>query len=101
MLADGIYVMLNGKYIGPPQPGPWALLFKQLGINVFSLGPLFIAFGVAWLYFCARWLMGRPRFRTGIVLSVFTLWYLPVGTLFALTMLTILLVMLNRRQARR
>jgi len=96
MLADGIYVMLNGKYIGPPQPGPWAFLFRQLGIDVFKLGPLFIAFGLAWLYFLVRWLKNRPRYRVGVILSIFTLWYLPVGTLFSVIIFIVLLRMQSR-----
>ncbi len=39
MLLDGVFVMLKGKYIGPEKPGPWALLFNKLSINVFKLGP--------------------------------------------------------------
>ena len=49
MLLDGIYVMMKGKYIGPPKPGPWSALFDKLNVDVFKLGPLFIAFGLLWL----------------------------------------------------
>jgi hypothetical protein len=30
MLIDGIYVMLNGKYIGPEKPGPWSYIFEKM-----------------------------------------------------------------------
>lgn len=49
MLIDGIYVIINGKYIGPPKPGPWANLFYKFNIDVFKLGPLFMLFGILWL----------------------------------------------------
>lgn len=88
MLTDGIYVMLNGKYIGPEEPGPWALLFRSMGINVFKLGPMFIAFGVLWLLWLYMFLSQSVyASTTGIALSILTLWYLPVGTIFSLIVL--------------
>ncbi len=51
MFVDGWYVILNGKYIGPDKPGPWAVIFNKLSVDVFSLGPLFIAFGLLWFLF--------------------------------------------------
>src|SRR5688500_18907868 len=92
MLADGIHVLVKGKYIGPPEPGPWAELFHALNVNVFKLGPLFILFGLLWLLFLAgyrgRQKWGRPL---GFFLSVATLWYLPVGTLFSVIVFLLLL----------
>ena len=88
MLIDGIYVIANGKYIGPDKPGPWASLFGPTGIDVFKLGPMFVLFGVAWLAFVGAFLGGAAWARTfGIVLSVLTLWYLPVGTLVSIIVL--------------
>lgn len=49
MLIDGVYVLANGKYIGPEKPGPWASLLSLTGVDVFKLGPLFVLFGLAWL----------------------------------------------------
>ncbi len=88
MLIDGIYVMLNGKYIGPEKPGPWSALFEKLNVDVFKLGPLFVVFGILWL----TWLFGLWTHRTwaysfGIIISILTLWYLPVGTIFSLIVL--------------
>ena len=85
MLIDGIYVIANGKYIGPERPGPWASLISFTGADVFKLGPLFILFGLAWLTFVgalfvdAGWAKGF-----GLLLSVVTLWYLPFGTLISI-----------------
>ena len=92
MLADGIYVLLKGKYIGPEKPGPWATLFYWLQVDVFKLGPLFIAFGLAWLLFLVGlWTHQQWAYMLGIIVAVCTLWYLPVGTLISVIVLIILL----------
>jgi hypothetical protein len=93
MLLDGIYVMAKGKYIGPPKPGPWAELFYPLGVDVFRLGPLFILFGLLWLtWLYGFWSRQRWAFVFGIIISIATLWYLPVGTLFSLIILLVLVL---------
>ena len=81
MLVDGIYVVANGKYIGPDKPGPWASVIGLTGIDVFKLGPLFVLFGIAWLSFVGVFLTGATWARNfGLILSVLTLWYLLFGT---------------------
>ena len=92
MLIDGIYVLLNGKYIGPEKPGPWASLVSLTGIDVFKLGPLFVAFGVAWLVFAGA-VFGQASWARlfGIVLSIATLWYMPVGTVISIVILIALI----------
>ena len=93
MLLDGIFVMLKGKYIGPEKPGPWANLFYKFDINVFKLGPLFIVYGLAWLIFVIGLFTNQSwTYTLGIVISILSLWYLPIGTLFSLIILIILLV---------
>ena len=88
MLVDGIHVILKGKYIGPPEPGPWAILFTKLGVDVFKLGPLFIVFGAAWLIFLYALITGQQwGFKYGIIISILTLWYLPVGTIISVIVL--------------
>jgi len=97
MLTDGIHVLLKGKYIGPPKPGPWAMLFEKLNIDVFKLGPLFVLFGLAWLLFLFSLLTRQQwSYSLGIAVSLLTLWYLPVGTLIALIVLVLLLTMRNK-----
>jgi hypothetical protein len=92
MLLDGLYVMIKGKYIGPAKPGPWANLFYKLNMDVFKLGPLFIVFGLVWLvWLCGLWTNQSWTFLLGILISVFTLWYLPAGTLFSLIILILLI----------
>lgn len=93
MLADGIYVLLNGKYIGPDKPGPWSLLFTKLNIDVFKLGPLFIGYGLLWLIWIVIFWNGSSwTYLTGLVIALGTLWYLPVGTFFSLIIVFCLLV---------
>ena len=92
MLLDGLFVMIKGKYIGPEKPGPWANIFYKLDIDVFKLGPLFIIFGLTWLaWLYALWTNQSWAYTLGIFISVLTLWYLPVGTLFSLVILAILI----------
>ena len=93
MLIDGIFVMLKGKYIGPDKPGPWANLFYKFDINVFKLGPLFIIYGLVWVVFVIGLFTNQSwTYILGIVISILSLWYLPVGTLFSLVVLIVLLV---------
>lgn len=92
MLADGIHVLLKGKYIGPDKPGPWAALFYKLNIDVFKLGVLFILFGAVWLTFIlGLWTNQSWTYILGLAISIFTLWYLPVGTVISIIVIIILL----------
>ena len=92
MLLDGIFVLVKGKYIGPEKPGPWANLFYKFDINVFKLGPMFIGFGLLWvIWLYGLWTNQSWTFGFGVLVSVITLWYLPVGTLFSLIILATLL----------
>lgn len=92
MLADGIYVLARGKYIGPEKPGPWAGIFEKFQVNVFSLGPLFVVFGISWLVLATGIGTGQSWARMyGLILSILSLWYLPVGTLLAIITFIILL----------
>jgi len=88
MLIDGIYVVANGKYIGPEKPGPWASLISLAGVDVFKLGPMFVLYGIAWLVFGVALLLDASWARSlGLILSILTLWYLPFGTLISIVVL--------------
>ena len=92
MIIDGIYVIANGKYLGPEKPGPWASLIGLTGVDVFKFGPMFVLFGVAWLAFVGAFFTEATWARTfGIALSVLTLWYLPVGTLISIIVLGVMI----------
>jgi hypothetical protein len=96
MLIDGIFVMVKGKYIGPEKPGPWANIFYKLDVNVFKLGPLFVAFGILWLtWLYGLWTNQGWAYIFGIIISILTFWYLPVGTILSII---VLLVLLTARQ---
>ena len=95
MLIDGIYVMANGKYIGPEKPGPWASLIGLTGVDVFKLGPVFVLFGIAWVVFGAAVFSNAGWAKNfGIALSLLTLWYLPFGTMISVIVLVGLLFLL-------
>ena len=104
MLLDGIFVLLKGKYIGTEKPGPWAKkpgpwanLFYKLNIDVFKLGPLFIVFGLLWLtWLFALWTNQSWTIIFGLIISILTLWYLPIGTLFSVIILVVLLTAKNK-----
>lgn len=97
MLLDGLFVLFKGKYIGPEKPGPWANLFYKLNIDVFKLGPLFIIFGLLWLiWLYALWTNQNWTYVFGLTISILTLWYLPVGTLFSVIILVVLLTAKNK-----
>jgi hypothetical protein len=97
MLLDGIYVLLKGKYIGPDKPGPWAGIFERFDVDVFRLGPLFIVFGLLWLgWLGALWSSNGNAYGFGIVLCILTFWYLPVGTLFSIIILLVLIFARNK-----
>lgn len=89
MLADGVHVMLRGRFLGTVRPGPWRLMFEALKINVFRLGPLFVAYGLLWLGLAGfAIVVGTPKL-VAAALALLTLWYLPFGTALALGVLTI------------
>jgi hypothetical protein len=97
MFLDGLFVLLKGKYIGPEKPGPWANLFYKLNIDVFKLGPLFVVFGLLWLtWLYGIWTQHSWYYLFGLVISIMTLWYLPIGTLFSIIILVILLISKSR-----
>ena len=91
MLADGIFVMIKGKFIGPDRPGPWAELFYRIDIDVFALGPLFGLFGILWIIWVYALCTNLTWYYVyGIAISLLTLWYLPVGTLLSILIIVML-----------
>ncbi|MCS6903933.1 MAG: hypothetical protein RML72_12255 [Bacteroidia bacterium] len=91
MLFDGIYVINNGKYFGPPEPGLWHFIFRFIGINHFDLGPLFITYGVAWLYLVGLFWGSKGSSSKWLKYMAWgTLWYLIPGTVVAIVILLLL-----------
>ncbi len=97
MLLDGIFVIINGKYIGPEKPGPWSNIFEKFNINVFKLGPIFIVFGILWFVFIYGLQTSQSwAYLFGLFLSIATLWYLPIGTLISVISIVLLVVYINK-----
>jgi hypothetical protein len=93
MLIDGIFVILKGKYIGPEKPGPWAEMFYKMNIDVFELGWLFVLYSILWLiWLFGVWTDKEWAYMYGIMISILTLWYLPVGTLFSIIIVAVLIL---------
>jgi len=92
MLFDGAYVLRHGKYFGSDVPGPWRYVVQVLGLDPLKLGPLFLAFGAMWILAGLAMMMGFSRLPL-IVISVATLWYIPIGAI--LSVVTLALVFLT------
>jgi hypothetical protein len=85
MLFDGIHVLLKGKYFGPPEPGPWSKIVEKIGVDPFSLGPVFIFLGVVWILSVIGILQGVDwGWPLALIVAVCTLWYAPIGTVLAI-----------------
>lgn len=94
MTIDGFHVLVKGKYIGPEKPGPWSFVFYKLKIDVFKLGPLFIVFGLGWLFFTyALWANHSWIFTYGVIIAISTLWYIKIGTFIAVTTIALLFIL--------
>jgi len=107
MALDGIRALIVGDYITPGrgrfagQIGPWSAVVSAIGIAPRStlMKGIFAAYGLAWLAVIVAYLAGaRWAWRAMLLAAVFSLWYLPLGTLFSL--LVIGLLVMERRQRR-
>jgi hypothetical protein len=93
MLFDGVHVLVKGKYFGPPQPGPWSQVVTAVGLNPFSLGPLFVGLGLLWIVAAGGILQGSSwAWLLAVIVSVASLWYIPIGTLLSVIAILILLL---------
>ncbi len=97
MLLDGTHVLLKGKYIGPEKPGPWSSLVTALGIDPFKIGPLFLTLGIFWILFAVAQASGQGfAWWMGFLVAVATLWYIPVGTIVSIIVLSLLILIKMR-----
>jgi len=98
MLADGIHVMTTGSYIGG-QVGPWAVIVRAVGLNAYSMGPVFVVLGALWVLGSIL-LLARPG--KGLVLltimATVTLFYAIFGTV--LSVIALAIVVSHRRSLR-
>jgi hypothetical protein len=92
MFVDGLHALLAGAYFAPGgQIGPWAPLVSAAGISPFSTGMkiTFVALGASFmLSACAYALFMRHSVVYLSATAILTLWYLPLGTLLSLIVLT-------------
>ena len=93
MLFDGIHVLVKGKYFGPPEPGPWSKVVAKVGLNPFSLGPVFVVLGVLWITAVFGILLGASwAWLLALIVAIFSLWYIPVGTILSVVVIIILIL---------
>jgi hypothetical protein len=99
MVIDGFHVIRTGSYIGG-QVGPWAVIVRAAGLNVYRMGPFFLALGSLWLLGCVL-LLVRPR--NGLILLTMTasisLLYALFGTV--LSIIALAMVVVCRRTLRK
>ncbi len=97
MTFDGVRALIVGDYLTPAtgpfagQLGPWSHVVSAVGIAPRSsmMKVVFVTFGVAWLGATAAFLLRKRRSASALaVLAIATLWYLPVGTLISVLILT-------------
>jgi hypothetical protein len=91
MIFDGTHVLLKGKYFGPPEPGPWSKIVAKIGIDPFSLGPVFIFLGIVWIVAAIGIMQGSGwSWTLALIIAIGTLWYIPIGSVLALLAILLL-----------
>ena len=101
MFVDGMHALITGSYFAPGgEIGPRAAVVSAVGIAPFSIGMkiAFVALGLAYILsaFAYALYMRRGSFYLSAV-AVLTLWYLPLGTVLSLIVLTSIAVSRRRR----
>jgi hypothetical protein len=78
---------------------PWVRLVERLGLDPLSFGPVCLIFGVAWLSVTIAILRGSQRaFQPAKILAIASLWYVIVGTGFAVIYLIALMTLQDRAE---
>lgn len=97
MIFDGLHVIKKGKYFGPETPGAWRLIVTKMGVDPFSIGPVFIVLGLLWIITSAALVSALPWGYMSLALTaVATLWYIKIGTIIsALTLCCLVLLKSN------
>jgi hypothetical protein len=106
MTYDGLRALIVGDYVTPRsgeyagQLGPWTHLVEAVGLQPRStlMKAIFVVAGVAWLLILIAFITRQPWAWTAMLAAAIgTLWYLPIGTLFSVIQIVLLLVPLGRR----
>jgi hypothetical protein len=102
MLFDGSRALIVGDYVTPRsgrfqgQLGPWANLVSSVGIEPRStlMKSVFVIFGLAWLTIIAAFVCDvHWAWLAMVIAAAGSLWYLPVGTAFAVVQLILLFLL--------
>ena len=101
MLFDGSRALIVGDYITARsgeyagQLGPWANVVKAIGIEPRStlMKSIFVIYGLTALTIVICFIIGISWARTAlIVVCILGSWFLPIGTITNLIVLTLLLI---------
>jgi uncharacterized membrane protein HdeD (DUF308 family) len=92
MLFNGIFELVTNRLFAETHiPRPWMAIVNELSINVVALGPIFIVWGIMWLYFAfLLWNKKRKAYWVGLAMSVLSLVYFPFGTVIGMATITLL-----------
>jgi hypothetical protein len=108
LVFDGCHALVTGDYVTPDEGeyagrlGPWAKLFEAVAIDPRSKAVMVfhVLFGLAWLAAVLRYVRDARRGLRGlVVMTVASLWYLPVGTVLGVVQLGILFAFHRSREA--
>jgi hypothetical protein len=101
LLFDGSRAFITGNYTVPHSGpyagmlGPWSQLVRAVGLDPLgnTVKIIHVLLGVSWVGSALFFLGGRPGGRGSLMLSaLFTLWYLPFGTLVGASVAALLLL---------
>jgi hypothetical protein len=102
---DGTRALLSGDYVTPRsgsragQLGPWAKVISAVGVDPRSttVKCVHVALGLLWLMGLSLFLTNTTGGRSALIgCSVFSLWYLPFGTVLGALELVLLFLPVMR-----
>jgi hypothetical protein len=105
MTFDGSRALIKGDYVTPGdgpyagQLGPWSRLVRGAGLEPRStvVKATFVILGLSWLSIAIAHALGARWAWPGLlVLSLLSLWYLPVGTILSVLELVLLFLIRSR-----
>lgn len=101
MAFDGTRALILGDYVTPKtgkyagQLGPWSKLVTALGIEPRStlMKSIFTVYGFAWLILMVGFILNISwAWWAMLFAAIFSLWYLPFGTLMSVLQIVLLLI---------
>lgn len=104
MFTDGLRALVLGDYLTPTsgeyagQLGPWANVLQTIGLEPHStfIKSTFVVYGLTALTAVTGFATNQPWGRNSLILiAVFGLWYLPIGT--GANIIALILLFLFRR----